>query len=527
MASAGVEVAVTKGGTAISAPARKKRESLSVVPTKPVPTQERLDKTQGIQDSDYRVRSATAEEAAGVIVRDKATGAVALDVFDYEQLEKVEFLASGAFSHVFSAKYRGKNVVVKLLREQYKESAVTLKQMRFEQTLLSQLHHPNIVEFVGTGVYNGVPFTVLERLDETLNQRIGGEVRLTMLESLTYAMAIGEALVHIHDAAIPGHVTLHRDLKPDNLAFGEAGSVKLIDFGLARSVPRGVSIDEVYEMTGETGSLRYMAPEVALGMLYNAKADVYSLALITWQMVQGTKPFQGMSRKDFFHHVVHRHFRPPVDPKWPAALSAIIVRAWDPDQLKRPTAREYVDALEGVVHGLSRHRRNSTGTSSSLSRVRNMFQMMKERAEDYVVGATGTAAATAAGGAAAAGGAHHERRRSSAAGEEQPAPREEKAQQQQQQQQQRPPKQQQQQQPAPPADSLPRPMTAPRPTPERVPAAAAAVSQPPQPAPQGEAEEAGESVPSSKEEAGMGPPDAMGQIAGEGGVAAHKRRNSY
>jgi len=523
MASARVEVAVTKGGAAVSAPVRKKRESLSMVPTKPVPVLERLDKTQGIQDSDYRVHSATVDDSAGVIVRDKVTGAVALDMFDYEQLEKVEFLASGAFSHVFSAKYRGKSVVVKLLREQYKESTVTLKQMRFEQTLLSQLSHPNIVEFVGTGVYNGVPFTVLERLDETLNQRIGGEVRLTMLESLTYAMAIGEALVYIHDEAISGHVTLHRDLKPDNLAFGEAGSVKLIDFGLARSVPRGGSIDEVYEMTGETGSLRYMAPEVALGMLYNAKADVYSLALITWQMVQGTKPFQGMSRKDFFHHVVHRHFRPPVDPKWPAALSAIILRAWDPDQLKRPTAREYVDALKGVVHGLSRHRRNSTG--SSLSRVRNIFQMMKERAEDYVVGTTGTAAATAVGGAAAGDRTHHEKCRSSAAEEEQPASREEEAQQHKLQPTQQRPKEQPR--PVPPVDSLPRPMTVPRSTPKSTPAAAAAVSRPSQPVPQGEAKEEGDSVPQLKEKAGMGPPDAVGQIAREGGGAAHKRRNSY
>ncbi len=484
---------------------RKKRESLSVVPVKQAP-QERLDKTQGIQDSDYRVRSATAEatgaadgaaDGAGVIVRDKATGAVALDVFDYEQLEKVEFLASGAFSHVFSAKYKGKSVVVKLLREQYKESHVTLKQMRFEQTLLSQLHHPNIVEFVGTGVYNGVPFTVLERLDETLNQRIGGEVRLTMLESLTYAKAIGEALVYIHDAAIPGQVTLHRDLKPDNLAFDDVGSVKLIDFGLARSVPRGTSIDEVYEMTGETGSLRYMAPEVALGMLYNAKADVYSLSLITWQMVQGTKPFQGMSRKDFFHHVVHRHFRPPVDPKWPTALSALIVRAWDPDQLKRPTAREYADALEGIIQGLHRHRRNSTGTSSSLTRVKNMFQVMKERAEEYVVGATGTPSHG------------HERRRSSVTAA---PPTSEEA-----------PQQQPQLQPPKPQQQPPKPYQSAPPAPPKPPASAVQAPQAPAPQPPQAEEEA--AAPATKEEAAAGGPDATGQLVGEGG--AHKRRNSY
>lgn len=123
--------------------------------------------------------------------------------------------------------------------------------------LLSQLRHKHIVDFLGTGSYNGVPFTVLERLDETLNARLSGETKLSMMESLTFAKMVGEALVYIHEGAIAGQITLHRDLKPDNLAFDDAGALKLIDFGLARSVPAGTSIDEVYEMTGETGSLRY------------------------------------------------------------------------------------------------------------------------------------------------------------------------------------------------------------------------------------------------------------------------------
>lgn len=209
---------------------------------------ELLDKTQSLEESDY-----------GSIAKPvKApTPAVPLDQFNYEDLEQVQFLASGAFSHVFQAIYRGKKVVVKLLREQYKESHVTLRQMRFEQTLLSQLHHQYIVEFIGTGVYNGIPFTVLEKLSETLNHRISGDEKLDMADVLHYAKMIGEALIYIHEGALPGQITLHRDLKPDNLAFDDQGNLKLIDFGLAKSVPEGTSIDEVYEMTGETGSLRY------------------------------------------------------------------------------------------------------------------------------------------------------------------------------------------------------------------------------------------------------------------------------
>jgi len=211
---------------------------------------ELLDKTQSLQDSDYRVKSAGGPAQA-------TNSLPLLDHFNYEDLQEVEFLASGAFSHVFQAKYRGKKVVVKLLREQYKDSHVTLRQMRFEQTLLSQLKHQYIVEFVGTGVYNGIPFTVLEKLSETLNNKISGEEKLDMADVLHYAKMIGEALIYIHEGAIPGQITLHRDLKPDNLAFDDEGNVKLIDFGLAKSIPQGSSTDEVYEMTGETGSLRY------------------------------------------------------------------------------------------------------------------------------------------------------------------------------------------------------------------------------------------------------------------------------
>lgn len=92
-----------------------------------------------------------------------------------------------------------------------------------------------------------------------------------------------------------------------------------------------------------------------------------------------------MSRKDFFHHVVHRHFRPAIDPKWPSSLSNLIVRSWDPDQLKRPTSREFVAGLDAIMGSMNRHRRNSTGNPTGLGRMRSVFQMMKERAGDYVV----------------------------------------------------------------------------------------------------------------------------------------------
>ena len=76
------------------------------------------------------------------------------------------------------------------------------------------------------------------------------------------------------------------------------GEVKIIDFGLARVVDNASpDMDELYEMSGETGSLRYMAPEVASSKPYNQKADVYSFGMILWELVAYEKPFNGMNRE--------------------------------------------------------------------------------------------------------------------------------------------------------------------------------------------------------------------------------------
>ena len=83
-------------------------------------------------------------------------------------------------------------------------------------------------------------------------------------------------------------------MKPDNIAFAADGTLKIFDFGLCTCVRKRVSSNdsEAYEMTGNTGSLRYMAPEVALQQPYDKRADVYSFGIIVWQMARGKLPFK-------------------------------------------------------------------------------------------------------------------------------------------------------------------------------------------------------------------------------------------
>jgi serine/threonine protein kinase len=103
----------------------------------------------------------------------------------------------------------------------------------------------------------------------------------------------------------PDAVVIHRDLKPENIGFTASGELKLFDFGLATCVEARRDSKTSYNMTGNTGSLRYMAPEVALQMPYTETVDVHSFALISWQMARRKVPFKGLSMQQFMTEVNH------------------------------------------------------------------------------------------------------------------------------------------------------------------------------------------------------------------------------
>lgn len=132
------------------------------------------------------------------------------------------------------------------------------------------------MSLIGAGTTSkGVRFVVLERLDGgTLTQMLGYDTRIrdrrrrfwnrkkmSYIDVLRCARSIADAMAHCHEHAIPGCMVLHRDLKPDNIGFSLDGSVKVLDFGLAKIVDNATPrSNDVYQMSGETGSLRYMAP---------------------------------------------------------------------------------------------------------------------------------------------------------------------------------------------------------------------------------------------------------------------------
>lgn len=148
------------------------------------------------------------------------------------------------------------------------------------------------------------------------------------------------------------------------------GDVKLFDFGLAKELDPSLKsgCSELYELSGNTGSLRYMAPEVARSEPYNLSADVYSFGLLLWQICSLELPYDGMNRQDHAELVVHGNERPQLDSSWSTPLRILMKRAWEPDPLVRPSMdsiykilrREICALRDGDDSGLEHTRRRST-----------------------------------------------------------------------------------------------------------------------------------------------------------------------
>ena len=166
-------------------------------------------------------------------------------------------------------------------------------------------------------------------------------------------------------------------MKPDNIGFDVRGDLKIFDFGLARQLPNEKDDNGTYKMTGDTGSMRYMAPEIVLFQPYNEAVDVYSFGILLHQMLSLEKPFEGFSAKMMDKMVVRGGQRPKCDPKWSPRIQSLVQGCWNSVILKRPSMRQVLETLSEELSQYSVDAQRLSGPADESGKTQHSLHMRR------------------------------------------------------------------------------------------------------------------------------------------------------
>jgi TonB family protein len=256
----------------------------------------------------------------------------------YEVLSELGDGAMGRVYHAFDPIVR-RAVAVKTIKAEYltkDEAPEYLRRFRREAQAAGVLNHPSIVSIFDVGEN----YLVMELLEgKTLQALLQEKGKLDPAEALRILTPVAEALDHAHKAGI-----LHRDIKPANIMVLPDGRAKLMDFGVAHVET------SVMTTAGQIfGSPSYMSPEQVSGNETDSRSDLYSLAVVAYEVLTGQRPFQGTSLTSIIYKVMSEVPAPPR--QWNSALPARYDEVFERALLKDPTKRyatgsEFLAALD-------------------------------------------------------------------------------------------------------------------------------------------------------------------------------------
>ena len=283
-----------------------------------------------------------AEAAAGRRVEDllaelsKAPASKEWEIDLYE-IRFLKRIGQGNAGTTYLADWKGLNVAVKVASI----TEMGLDGWRTEVQNLQRLHHPNVIRLLGS-VYHPSPLTFCLVLEYCNGGELADALQRVTPPSFFFRVADGLAkgMAYLHSRGV-----IHRDIKPSNtLLDGDVATgqftVKMSDFGLAAEAsPSG-------DRTAETGTYRWMAPEVIRHEDYSQTADVYSFAVVLWQLVTRDEPFHHQSQVDAAAAVALENARPPFPENTPPAIAKLIQTCWSREPNERLSFDEIVEELQ-------------------------------------------------------------------------------------------------------------------------------------------------------------------------------------
>lgn len=174
------------------------------------------------------------------------------------------------------------------------------------------------------------------------------------------------------------------------------GDVKVFDFGLAKGVSKALRARDPssgrllygYNLTARSGSIPYMAPEVVLCKPYDSKADVFSFAILLWEILSLESAFPKYNKLDYLQQVCNNKQRPKVPRKdWPPFTTSILKEAWMDDPEKRPTMQRISNMIRGDMNTMSSDDSVQNRTEHLLNRSRRSMRMRKPKVEELMLSA--------------------------------------------------------------------------------------------------------------------------------------------
>jgi eukaryotic-like serine/threonine-protein kinase len=252
----------------------------------------------------------------------------------------------------FGAVYRGRDPFIKrtvaIKTCQVNDEEIKHRFFR-EAELAGNLHHRHITTIYDFGVENGIPYIVQEFLTgEDLDKKIKRGDPIPVARKIEILMAIADGLGYAHNASI-----VHRDVKPANVRILDDGTVKVMDFGIAKSLQSESNLTQ----TGITlGTSAYLAPEQIRGEPIDRRTDVFALGVLSYELLTYRKPFRGEHLSTVLYKILNDTPEPigSLAQDAPPALIAAVGRAMSkvPDD-RYPTMEAFRKDLQGVFRELS------------------------------------------------------------------------------------------------------------------------------------------------------------------------------
>ncbi|MGB7294581.1 MAG: protein kinase, partial [Candidatus Aminicenantales bacterium] len=266
-----------------------------------------------------------------------------------KRYEIIEELGKGGMGRVYKVLDNeiGEKVALKLLNHEIAAESKTIERFRNELKTSRQISHKNVCRMYHLSKEEGAPYIIMEYVrGEDLKSMIRMMGRLSPGQTVSIAKQVCEGLNEAHRLGV-----VHRDLKPQNIMIDRNGDVKIMDFGIARTL-------QAKGITGEgvmIGTPEYMSPEQAEGKEADERADIYALGIVLFEMLTGRVPFEGETALSVA--LKHKTEAPPdprkINSQVPDDLARLILRCLEKEKVKRfQSAHQLLEELARIEKGI-------------------------------------------------------------------------------------------------------------------------------------------------------------------------------